>query len=140
MSFFFEPEKASCRVYEGKTCIPSLRTYISCLPDIIEDGTLHGSPNKWKANLLKDFNKIEEQRHLAYGKGQMGIQISAEGRVMDYTWSFGQKTTRRLQKWCKGKLYNTVGGTVIAVTIHSPDWIINEDCFKQSFDESMEEE
>lgn len=137
MSFFHEPEKASCKVYEGKTCIASLRTFISALPDTIEDGTIHGSSNKWKQNLLKDFNKIEKENHLVYGRGQMGIQISAEGRVGDYTWSFGQKTTRRLQKWCKGRLHNTEGGTVIAVTIHSK---VEDDCLKQSFDESMEEE
>ena len=137
MSFFFNPP-ASCKIYEGRTCIPSLRSFISQLPDIIEDGTIHGSPNKWKLNLLKDFDKIEEQRHLAYGRGQMGIQISSEGRVKDYTWSFGQKTTRRLQKWCKQTL--PTGSTFIAVTIHSPDWVIADDCFKQSFDESVEEE
>jgi hypothetical protein len=138
MSFFANgTEQASCRVYEGKTCIESLRAFISPLPAIIEDGTIHGSSNKWKANLLKDFTKIEKQNHLAYGQGQMGIQITAEGRVSDYTWSFGQKTTRRLQKWCKGKLNNTKGGTVIAVTINSK---VEDDCFKQSYDESVEEE
>tara|TARA_R100000353_G_scaffold168352_1_gene130853 strand:+ start:572 stop:985 length:414 start_codon:yes stop_codon:yes gene_type:complete len=137
MSFFLNPPP-SCKIYEGRTCIPSLRTFIFQLPDIIEDGTIHGSTNKWKQNLLKDFEKIEKQNHLAYGRGQMGIEISSDGRVVDYTWSFGQKTTRRLQKWCKQTL--SKGSTFVAVTIHSPDWVIKDDCFKQSFDESVEEE
>tara|TARA_B100000424_G_C22755478_1_gene407923 strand:+ start:133 stop:552 length:420 start_codon:yes stop_codon:yes gene_type:complete len=139
MSFFVNPPP-NCKIYEGKTCIPSLRTFISQLPDTIEDGTIHGSPNKWKLALLKDFNKIEKQNHLAYGRGQMGIQISAEGRVMDYTWSFGQKTTRRLKKWCEQRV--TAGSTLVAVTIHSWACHDKEDCIKQSFafDESVEEE
>ena len=139
MSFFFEPEKASCKVYEGRTCVESLLNYVTKLPDEIA-----GDHNKWKEALVIDLHKINKNNHLAYGKGQMGVQITSEGRVTDYTWSFGQKTTRRLQNWCKGKLYNTKGGTVIAVTIHSKDWVIRDDCFKtvsdNSVDESMEEE
>ncbi len=137
MSFFVNPA-TSCKIYEGRTCISSLRAFISRLPDIIEDGTIHGSPNKWKTNLLKDFDKMEKQNHLAYGRGQLGVKISSDGRVVDYTWSFGQKTTRRLKRWCQNLLPEN--GTFIAVTIHSPDWVIKDDCFKQSYDESVEEE
>ena len=139
MSFFFEPEKASCKVYEGRTCIESLLNYITKLPDEIA-----GDHNKWKEALVIDLHKIDKNNHLAYGKGQMGVR-SEERRVGKECRSrFGQKTTRRLQKWCKGKLYNTKNGTVIAVTIHSKDWVIADDCFKMasdnSVDESMEEE
>ena len=113
--------------------------YVTKLPDEIA-----GDHNKWKEQLVIDLHKIDKNNHLAYGKGQMGVQITSEGRVLDYTWSFGQKTTRRLQRWCRGKLYNTKGGTLIAVTIHSKDWVIADDCFKMasdnSVDESMEEE
>jgi len=142
MSFFHEPEKASCKVYEGRTCLESLLDFVTKLPDTIEDGTIDGSHNKWKETLVIDLHKIAKNKYA--GKGQMGVQITSEGRVIDYTWSFGQKTTRRLQNWCRGKLYNTKGGTVIAVTIHSKDWVIADDCFKtvsdDSVDESMEEE
>ena len=92
MSFFFEPEKASCKVYEGRTCVESLLNYVTKLPDEIA-----GDHNKWKEALVIDLHKINKNNHLAYGKGQMGVQITSEGRVTDYTWSFGQKTTRRLQ-------------------------------------------
>ena len=145
MSFFPDkPKNDLCKTYEGKTCIDSLRGFISNLPDTIEDGTIHGSSNNWKQHLLKDFDKIEKQNHLAHGRGQMGISISPDGRIEDYTWSFGQKTTRRLQKWCKDIMYNPKDGIYIAVTIHSPDLIIGEDCFANKIfmraDESVEEE
>jgi len=132
MSFFYEPEKASCKVYEGKTCIPSIRAFV-----------IHHCPetdNYWRHRLLKDLDKMEERKYLLAGNGQIGIQIDRDGKMIDYTWSFGQKTKRRLKQWCKGKLYNTNGGVVIAARIDSPILVIREDCLKQPLDDSVEEE
>tara|TARA_R100000406_G_scaffold7684_1_gene5054 strand:+ start:16397 stop:16795 length:399 start_codon:yes stop_codon:yes gene_type:complete len=132
MSFFHEPEKASCKVYEGKTCIPSIRAFV-----------IHHCPetdNIWRDKLLKDLDEMEERKYLVKGNGQIGIQIDRDGRLIDYTWSFGQKTKRRLSVWCRGRLYNANGGIVIAARIDSPTWVIREDCLKQPLDDSVEEE
>ena len=146
MSFFHEPEKASCKVYEGKTCIPSIRAFvIHHCPEFVKFSELHlpfkeGTDNKWRHKLLKDLDEMEERKYLVAGNGQIGIQIDRDGRLVDYTWSFGQKTNRRLKQWCKGRLYNTNGGIVIAARIDSPTWVIREDCLKQPLDDSVEEE
>ena len=59
MSFFFEPEKASCKVYEGRTCVESLLNYVTKLPDEIA-----GDHNKWKEALVIDLHKINKNNHL----------------------------------------------------------------------------
>tara|TARA_R100000152_G_C6776823_1_gene206231 strand:+ start:625 stop:1050 length:426 start_codon:yes stop_codon:yes gene_type:complete len=90
------------KIIEGKTTPESLLKYLNEFLDGQGEVSIcaHG------IELRKDIQKWIDENHMKYGMGQAGIVLVIdhdEGKryIENYTWAFGQKTKRRLNKFVK---------------------------------------
>ena len=85
----------SGEVIKGSTCPESIKRYLSRLIEINPDGE-----HEWTAKLIESTEKWVDENQFDYGNGQLGFSVE-DDRVNHYTWSFGQKTKRRMYTFVK---------------------------------------